>query len=227
MNILICSILRNRAQHLKLWNQQINKLVELNPAINFWLSIYTNDNSDSTIETYNSLTWNIPITFQSETLNTNYYGSFKHRDRVANLAAARNKCMTVSFINQADKVVWIEPDVIYDEQRASKLLYLNVDIISGRSVCPETQLYDTWATRKNPGDTDWVGEIPTEGLHQVYSTFNGFCVYNTVPIRRGCVFSAHNNKTNTYDCDTAVICQQFHDAGYTNIQLDAGFIIQH
>ena len=53
-----------------------------------------------------------------------------------------------------------------------------------------------------------------------YSTFNAVCLYKSEVIRKGASFSGYNERYKMFDCDTAVICEQFHALNYSDIYID-------
>lgn len=61
----------------------------------------------------------------------------------------------------------------------------------------------------------------------LYSTYNGFAVYNAEPIKKGARFDFFNQKYNRFDCDTYVICERFHNLGYGKIYLNKNVKILH
>lgn len=234
MNILISTIVRNRAFFLEQWAAQLNKLSELNQDVNFYLSVYENDSIDGSKEFLKKC--NFPLfkdyTLLSEDLSTNEHGSYKNAERVHLLADARNKSIINSpYLNIIDKVVSVEPDIKYDAEEMRKLLLSNYDIISARSIERldnlDHHIYDSWATRKYEKDASWDYSILLDGVMPVWTTFNCFCVYNAEAIKKGCLFSGHNHKINSFDCDTAVICELFRDYGYDNIVMDCDTKVFH
>tara|TARA_A100001015_G_scaffold319367_1_gene442032 strand:+ start:478 stop:1191 length:714 start_codon:yes stop_codon:yes gene_type:complete len=236
MNILLCSIIRNRALFLILWYLQIQKIANNNKDINFSLSVYENDSIDgspkiiSQIKKQFGFNFLDEFYFKTEIINTKYYTSIKNDERVQLLANARNKCIDqVSNLSKFSKIVFIEPDIEYPD-KCRKLIKSSYDIISGISIHNQT-FYDTWATRLNQHDTELPLNISLDSFENniinVWSTFNCFCVYNAEPFIKGLRFTGFNNKTKSHDCDTAIICDLFRDSGYTNIAIDKTFVVKH
>ena len=234
MHILICSIVRNREKYLQLWYDQIKSLVEHNKDVEFTLSVYENDSNDSSVEMLKGFDFSFlkEHRLESENLGTNYYGSIKSEDRVNVLANARNKTLDQApDLSEFSKVIFIEPDIKYSAKEASRLINLEYDIISGTTPHPVVPIYDNWCTRLSDKGMDWPLNL---GLHTfdtdiipVWTTFNCFCVYNAKPFAEGLRFSGYNDRFETYDCDTAVICEKFREAGYDNIVLDRTFEVTH
>jgi glycosyltransferase involved in cell wall biosynthesis len=187
----------------------------------FGLSVFENDSTDGSNYWFhdNSDFWDhhSELVVATETLRTNYHGSVVNSERVHNLAAARNRCLdAVADLSIYDRVVFVEPDVTYDPAQMLELLSTDHDICSGYTSHPDGRFYDTWATRRQPADEWWDGSIP-EAPTPVASTFNGVCVYRADPFAEGIRFSGHSPARGSFDCDTAVICELFRDAGHDDI----------
>lgn len=153
---------------------------------------------------------------------------------------------------------WISELVLANHPRAAGLG--EPDVYSGwslRSVSHPKEslfLYDTCATRAGPNDTCWdVNEdcgrwrgrslIPTglpgveeNCLHRVWSTFNGFCVYNAKPFIEGARWGYVNHRLDTgqqkleggtLDADTSVMCETFRARGYNGVYLNTNRLIRH
>ena len=179
---------------------------------------------------------------KSETLNTKYYyppfedygteqGHFSKVDRVNNLAAARNKSIfECGFLGDTDYVLCIEPDIKYSPQESlpSVINKQHYDIISAKSIFTSTRyeshpLYDGWATRKTEHEESWDFSISLEGMIPVWSTFNCFCMYKSLPFKQGAAFGGFNKRLDKPDCDTAVICEEFRALGYHNMVMNCEF----
>ncbi len=141
------------------------------------------------------------------------------------------------------------------------------DIYSGWSLRSESNpkesifLYDVTATRATCYDTSWditeangtwraktviptdLGGVDSMCLHSVWSTFNGFCVYNAKPFIAGLKWSYINPRLDTgqarisekldspfigwLECDTAQICEDFRAQGYDRVFLNTNCLIRH
>lgn len=135
------------------------------------------------------------------------------------------------------------------------------DIYSGWSLRTEANpkesvfLYDCCATRQEECHRTWdfanEGEwrpssvIPTDlgghdamCLHGVWSTFNGFCVYNARPFKEGLRWDCWNHRLDTgqvrspdglasLDADTSVMCESFRAHGYDKVFLNTNALIRH
>lgn len=230
MRCLISTIIRNRGAHLPTWSNQLIHLVKANPQIKFSLSVFENDSKDNTKQALKFIQKNFQSHFEHiklSTLDLNwpYFGSIKGEDRVKYLAEARNKTLdqmdAICPLTSFDKVISVEPDVVYSPIDISKLLYSNLDIVSGYSTSRAGEgvpnwIYDTWATRLTLDDLEYMGPAISDlpDLLPVASTFNCFCVYNAQPFADGMRFSGINPRTNHWDCDTANICYSFANYGY-------------
>lgn len=234
--ILICSIFRNREHFVDRWFRQITDFIEYyKEEYDFSLSIYENDSVDATKQKLQSLkNANLKnLYFSSETIMTNYYPSIINADRVKNLANARNACLNVKEINFLDfeKVIFIEPDFQYTLENAIKIISSEqihnkkFDIISGVSLF-NGNFYDSWATRKTSSDQN--GQITvSDTLEPFWSTFNGFCSYNSKPFAEGVRFGWLNTRLNIFDCDTVVICETFREKGYNEVYIDRSAVFHH
>lgn len=233
MRTLICTIVRNRAQHLEQWQKQLLGLAQNNKDIEFDLVVYENDSTDDTVEVLNKSKELLQSAFKNlhiktESLGWPYFASIKAQKRVKYLAQARNSALNIADelygLSSYDKIVFIEPDIQYNPAEMRPLLVSDHDVASGYSVLPEGQgvpdwIYDSWATRVYEDDEEYFGpkvfELP-DAL-EVASTFNCFCVYTAGPFSEGLRFSGTNPLTKTWDCDTANICFKLTKYGYDDI----------
>ena len=110
------------------------------------------------------------------------------------------------------------------------------DIISPRSLETTTPsptcMYDTWGTRMFDTDEWWRTGFWFDGenhpqIMDVWSTFNCFCKYKAEPIKNKITFSGFNERLNKFDCDTAVICENFRKHGFDKIALDTRYNVYH
>ena len=233
--------MRNSAHVLDRYMQQIKSSIQLvnDKSINWYISIYENDSTDGTPNKLSQLDLSMFTDYSvvSEKLQTVYYSSVVAEERVKNLSNARNKAVTAKNMHMyADYVLWIEPDVFYSYTLIPALLAFNtkglksVDVFSGINIASgESRAYDTWATRRTPNE-EWGDRYPDWFDHPVapfYSTFNGVCLYNADPFKKGIRFGYINPRSNRFDCDTVVICENFRQAGYNNIFVDQSLNCYH
>lgn len=232
-NILISTIFRNSESKLKRYHSQIKNLVLSFPEYNFFLSVYENDSIDNTKILINELDWNFLTDYSIilENIGTNFYGSIPDEQRVKNLAAARNKTLEAkNFLQHSDYVLSIESDIRFDNNCADQILNFqkynnleNVDIVSAVSYRKDKKgnlkHYDVWATRRTSEEE--FGKIHKNvTFEKYYSTFNCFCLYNASPIKEGIRFGWYNDRINRFDCDTVVICEEFHKKGKSSIYIN-------
>jgi hypothetical protein len=182
----------------------------------------------------------------SEDLQTDFYASVVDGVRVENLARARNNCFDqVKRLDEYDYALSVEVDAHFTVsslgllfQKSGQWDILSLTSYTQPSLTP-SPFYDHWATRLTDKEDMWDNEI-TEGvplfkgslspLHPqtlvsnkidailpVYATFNLVCLYRMKPILEGCRFSGYSERLESFDCDTTVICEQFHQAGYHKI----------
>lgn len=232
MRVLISTIIRNRENHVQRWADQLCSLVDLNPDVEFDLSVFENDSSDNTKQLLEAVEDQLLSCFSSvlietQDLNWPYFNSIKEEHRVGYLAKARNFTIDVieelEGLDQYQKIVSIEPDIEYDPVELSQLLYTTDDIASGYSLLPKGSnwIYDCWATRIHHSDEEFTGPPIDDMPHrlEVASTFNCFCVYNAEPFKKGLRFSGINPLNRKWDCDTTNICLSFRQSGYDKIGL--------
>lgn len=228
-NILIYTIVRDSEKKLDRYYTQVRNLVEKNNEYNFILSIYENDSSDDTVKKIRSYDWSFvnKFDFVSEKIKTKKYGSTTEQDRVKNLSAARNKAIE-KYISVVDYILAIESDISFDSTAFTNLINFkknnnldNVDIVSGIS-WRKNKFYDAWATRRN--EIEEVGNLhknwPSRKFDKYYSTFNCLCLYKAEPFQKGLRYNWYNNRLKKHDCDTAVICEDFHQNGFHDIYID-------
>lgn len=192
----------------------------------------------------------------SENLHTTKFESVVAEERVVNLANARNKCLEqASDLGVYDYIMSVETDALYEPEDL-RILFQEAqhwDILSGTSYgVQEGQFYDHWATRRGSDEDRWdmpmerlsdpsmplfYGDIsslnpqslvndPSEVL-EVYSTFNLVCLYRAKVIAEGVRFGAYSERLGSFDCDTAVICENFRKAGHTKIGMMPFVTILH
>lgn len=239
-NILISTIIRNRKNFLHNWYEQIKSIVALDKQNNYYLSVYENDSTDGTQDILKNLDFSFFLDFniKLEILNTPSFGSVINEERVKLLSEARNQTIyNNKLLEKCSHILVVEPDVKYDP----KILIDNIinigdyDIISPRSVdidkSPPCYLYDDWATRKTSNDLTWEifnkNILRNLSLVSVWSTSNCFCLYKAEPFKRFLTFGYFNERFNRFDCDTAVVCENFRKYGYSNIVLNSSVEVYH
>ncbi len=231
-NILIYTIFRNSSQKIEQYYSQVKSIVEHFPEYNFYLSLYENDSSDNTKDMLNALDWSFTKEFSviCENIGTDFFNSVKDEQRVKNLAAARNKAIEAKdFLSKVDYILDIESDMRFNITDIEKILTFQethnlskVDIVSTISIGQNSKLYDVWATRRHADEDrgklhkDW-NETP---FGRYYSTCNGVCLFSAEPFQHGARYGWYNERFKKFDCDTSVICEEFHTRGYTEIYIN-------
>ncbi len=238
--IFMYTIVRNRSSHINKFYNQIKNIVNtFKDDYDFYLSIYENDSTDSTKEKIFRQDWSFlsGVSIVSENINTEYFESVKDAQRVKNLAIARNKAIEAGgFLDKSDYVMMIESDIDFEIDSVKKLLeFKNIEpdfhIASTISI-RNRRLYDWWATRKQP---EYLDQYPLEDGYKkkkydkYYSTSNGICLYRSELFKNGTRYGWINTVTNQPDCEMVVICQYFHNQGYSNIYIlhDAEIYHEH
>lgn len=238
--VLLYSIIRNENQYINSYHNKLIQIVKTFPQFEFYLSIYENDSTDGTREKLANKDWSFfaGVSLVSEDLNTEYFKSVKAEDRVRNLSVARNKAIEAGgFLDIVDYVMMVEADVEFDMDTVAKILnFKNVvpgfDIVSGFTI-RNRRLYDQWATRKQPLYDENIYPIDKDyrmrSYDKYYSTSNGICLYRAQPFREGIRHGWINKVSNEFDCEMVVLCQGFHEKGYSNIYIihDAEIYHEH
>lgn len=239
-NVFIYSIFRNSEKILhKYYDQLKSTILKLNDRYNFFLSLYENDSTDNTKKILSSLDFSFVSNFSliSENVGTTFFNSVVAEQRVKNLASARLKALSAkNFLQKSKYVLCIESDIDYKPECVENLLSFqntnnlkNVDIVSAVSIHKNTKLYDAWATRRN--STEEWGELfddwKNKSYDRYYSTFNCICLYNADVIKKGAIYDWYNNRLKRFDCDTAVICEKFHELGHHDIFINYNSICNH
>lgn len=244
--ITISTIIRDAENTIENYYEQLKKLTS-NQNMKFYLSLYENDSTDKTRDIIENLDWSFienKITF--ENIKTRKFGSVVSEERVVNLANARNKTIdqALNYIENSDFVLSLEPDIIYDPKEIQDLinheLYLGYkcDLItpivgcsrgSGKLIRDNLRFYDTWAFRKNPSERfgDIFPDFQTKPLQIVWSTFCCVALYNAEIFMKKIRFSGYNARFQSFDCDTAVICEIMHENGYNKIIVDQSKLVIH
>jgi glycosyltransferase involved in cell wall biosynthesis len=228
--VLIYSIIRNRENNIANYYSQIKSFVEEMSDYEFYLSIYENDSTDMTKRNLFSKDWSFlsGISIVSENINTPYFSSVKDPLRVELLANARNKALLAgNFLNNVEYVLMIEGDVEYDTKSVRALFSFkekepNFDIVSSISLRKRGgSHYDCWGTRTEPeyiqDGCTLHADYKTNSYGKYYATSNGLCLYRAKPFQEGVRYGWVNKITNEFDCEMVVVCQEFHDRGYSNI----------
>ncbi len=230
-NILVYSIIRNRANNINRFHSQLVKMVKSNPNFNFYLSIYENDSTDQTKQQLFLKDWSFfkGVSIITENIETEYFESVKSAQRVENLSKARNKAIEAGgFLDKMDYVLMIEGDVMYSNDHVQQLLNFkdkepNFDIVSTISLRKNGRHYDWWATRTgpvyNPDKSEIELDYESKEYGKYYSTSNGLCLYRAKAFKEGVRHHWINKVTGEFDCEMVVLCQGFHEKGYKNIYI--------
>ena len=226
MNVLFCSIIRDRLSCLATWHKQLCELIALRSNDTCKINCYENDSTDGSADFLKKALWPCPSDIRCEILSTKSFGSVKSQERVDLLASARNRCMLElnDAYKIADKVMWVEVDQQWNPIEVSSLLDTDDDIVSGLAmICNRTLAYDTWGMTMNKMDESWIGSnsnVP-KCKTKVHTTFGGVCVYKGSMIRAGIKFDWKNPyKPGQYGCDTSNICRLAQIADYHEIFVD-------
>lgn len=244
MKILICSIFRNSEKNLDHFYKYLARAVQKTPDVEFFFSAYENDSTDNTATKLHSMDWKSLFGsryhIQTEEVGTKYYRSSTESDRVRNLANARNKALFAKdFYLQVDYVLQVESDVSYKPSVIRNLVNFQkkhsldkVDIVSAASVqsgIGPVRCRDIWATRRTSSEEwgEFHADFTTTPYGKYWSTFNGVILYKADAFKEGLEWSAWNPRLEKWDCDTAVICENFRKFGYDSIYIDHTQIITH
>lgn len=234
MKILICTIIRNQDHNLHFWYEQIKSIVLENKEIEFYLSVYENNSTDNTktlLKNFDFSFFNGSNVISEDVVDVPFFkGGYdpygeESKIRVKLLSECRNKCLNNEYLNYSDYVLFIEPDIRYDVKIFKDILNFilnnDYDVVSAISMSGNEH-YDKWGTRQNQGDTwcDLSDRLNGEEKIDVYSTFNCFIIYKSIPIiNYGCKFKHMSDVLQTHDCDTVLICEEFRKNGFNNICL--------
>jgi hypothetical protein len=241
MDVLICSIFRNSSPIIDRYWRQIHDTMAnpMNAGVRWHISLYENDSTDGTKERLRGLDMSrfAEHSLITEDLNTKHYGSVVDEDRVRNLANARNRAITAKDLHQrADMILWIESDVIYGKDHIGIMLMRSMLLPRGFHVYSgimmdqsQGTMYDTWATRRDAIEEsgDLMLSHVWKPMDRFWSTFNGICFYSPIPFRKGVRFGWYNERLGKFDCDTAVVCENFRAAGYDEIWVDQSMRCSH
>lgn len=245
MRVLIPSIFRNAEKNIPHYFEQLSKAVNYCKDVEFYFSAYENDSSDKTLELLYSQKWESifkdRFSIVSETIGTKFYGSSTDSDRVKNLAEARNKAtFAKNFYQNVDFILMIDDDITYEEDTIFRLLNFkskhnlkNVDIVT--PACIQSTTYpqficrDIWAVRRDENE-EWGSFFDNAHItpyDRYWSVGNAMQLFKAKPFQEGLKWSAWNKRLNKWDCDLAVICEDFRSLGYTDIFIDHNLIVIH
>ncbi len=234
--VLISTIVRNRAAKLPKYFEQIKNFVEkLSDNFEFSITIYENDSTDSSKEILKNYDYShFKESFiKTENINTQYFGSVVDAQRVINYANARNKTLEGIDIENYDWLLIIEPDIVYDFNTAKRIITrcdinFKPDIYSGILVMNRVA-YDKWATRRTQNEQwgDVFMDFKQNPVREFWATANGICLYSMEPFKKGLKFNAFNKRFNKYDCDTAVLCEDFRELGYNKVFINQSIFPTH
>jgi hypothetical protein len=242
MKILVCTIIRNQQHNILNWYNQLKQIVESNPSIDFFISVYENNSIDGTKEILNNLDFNFfkknSIVSQDleniEFFKGGYepYGEESKR-RVKILSDCRNKSLFVDFLDDSDFVLFVEPDIQYEPSIFTDILNFsinnNYDVLSAISFS-HGEHYDKWGTRINPNDTwsNLTNRVGSNEVIDVHSTFNCFVLYKSMAFTKDkCEFGFMSDYLGTHDCDTVVVCNNLRKKGYNKIGILANKVVSH
>lgn len=231
--------MRDAGNHIPYWIDQLNNIADKYREHDFSLSVYENDSVDDTVWRLEQAAFYgfVSTEYKSEVLGLPKFGSTKEPERVQGLAMARNKAVMQSRVyDQVDAVMAVEADCRFDVDDIGYLFeyWDETDIVSGWTAQPGTNyLYDAWATRKRnlrEYDSDNNSLHSTHGSvtrEQYASTFNGVCLYRADVFRQVGGYGWQSPIDGEPDCDTAVICQKFIEAGHDRIWIDSRLRVEH
>jgi hypothetical protein len=119
----------------------------------------------------------------------------------------------------------VEGDNRYTPEDVKSLLSFGdkkeFDVVSAVSIRENGTHYDWWATRSTPMYKPGASEVPRNfkdlEYGEFYSTSNGLCLYKAEPFKKGARHGWINAKTNKFDCEMVVLCQEFRKLGYDKI----------
>lgn len=237
--VLLYSIIRNNADTIDRYYDQIKSVVAACPDYEFYFSLYENDSTDQTKKKIFQKDWSFfeGVSIVSENINTPYFGSVKDAVRVKILSNARNKAIeSGGFLKDMDYVLMVEGDNTYDAQSVRKLLEFeklepDFDVVSSVSVRSNGKHYDCWATRitaeYNPNGSDLDPDWKKKSYGKYYSTSNGLCLYRAEPFKKGIRYGWINAVTKEFDCEMVVVCQNLRNAGYDKIYIKYDAISHH
>lgn len=233
--ILICTIFRSSEKTFPNYWKQLTENISNCPDVDFYYSGYENDSVDNTKNILLNAPWSEyfkDYSIITEDIATKHYGSVKDDTRVQNLAAARTKATRAkNLVSLVDKVLFVESDIFYDPDTFRRLIDFQtthnlqkVDIVSIallRHRNDHNFARDGWATRwdeKSEQNNSYKNyQQPYE---RYWSTFGGVILYDATPFQQGLDWSGWNKRLNKWDCDTAVICEDFRSMGFTDIYID-------
>ena len=234
--ILISTIVRNRGVFLDEYFEQIKSFVErLSDKYDFSISIYENDSSDNSKEIIHAQDYShfYKSFIKTEDINTQFFGSVTDAQRVINFAAARNKTFEGVDLTEYQWLLIIEPDIIYSDDIINAIinregLSFEPDVYSG-ILMQYGVPYDTWGMRRTFAE-EWggfYGDADEQPIREFWTTANGVCLYTMKPFIEGLKFSSFNKRLNKHDCDTAVLCEDFRERGYSKIFINQSIRPNH
>tara|TARA_R100000152_G_C6777589_1_gene207552 strand:- start:2249 stop:3004 length:756 start_codon:yes stop_codon:yes gene_type:complete len=234
MNILYCSLIRNKADFLDDWHSRIVSIKAIKPDWNFNISLYENDSEDGSKEKLENLDWSFAQTFKlSSEKNDKEYFIGLERKRIERLSAYRNLCIyQFGDLDSVDRVVMNDVDCSFDPAHAVEILEKSLDwdvfSFASRDTGTGDEFYDRWATRRRATDTWWDDKpYDTTGDNHVWTTGNGFVCYNPEGFKRGATFGYVNKRTKEHDSENVVVCENFRAFGLHKIGFDGRYNTMH
>ena len=255
MDILIYGILRDNEKSINKYLSQISSFVSnLKDKYRFYISLYENDSKDSTYQIIKEYDYKdfVDYSIVSEKLDLPKYKSIVSENRIKNLSAARNKALLAkNFYLNVDYILAIDTDIEYSEGYVESLIewekygLKNPDMFSGVSLKELTyiqrflkqmdvdesgyHLYDSWSTRRNSDEE--FGHIKSNAnfvpVSKFYCTFNGVCFIKAKPIKEGLRYGFYNERLKKFDLEHAVLAEQFHKNGYSEIYIHQNLYCYH
>lgn len=246
--VLILSITRDRAPIVSKFTECLFGEIELVSDFTFDVLVYENDSKDGTAEAFASSLKNSPSNVASakvvsETLETEAFGSVASKDRIDQIANARNRALeSAGDLSQYSLVVWVDSDyllhggslaALIDEVSADQFDILSAYSLHADVQRPQGELFDKWATRAQKEDY-WWNCTPIEimpAVVELYSTFNGLAAFNAQGFIDGARFSSESESSKVngtgYDVEWVGLCEQFRALGFGRIAMDVNCKVYH
>lgn len=176
------------------------------------LFFYENDSTDSTKHLIAEFLKTRHGSLASENIGTTHYSHVVNKQRVANIAEARNKCMTLCTNNTSPISLVVDTGVVFNVDVVESLIIALDDPLvvcaCAYGVVQETgEYYDTYALRCNDGSKSlplFLGST----LH-VASAFGGLCAIKSAQYHQ-CTYTVPDDPE---DNEHVGLCTQLRNHG--------------
>lgn len=146
-NVCVCSLFRNSEKTVDAYFTRVLRLQNKNIRLSFVL--IEGDSSDKTYEKLDAYVKKVPrIILKKIDKHTIVYGSVARPVRLKALSELANDALLTALKFEPDYILWLESDILYEQNILEKLIQKNKDLIAPLVLRKNSnKFYDIWAFR--------------------------------------------------------------------------------